>query len=69
MDILGDGAATLINHGHPRSEVGKYSIRLMTFLLKNLAETKYGAKQEQERPHTYPVDERAKGIRVQRPGG
>lgn len=60
MDVLGDCCATLINHGHPRSEVAKYSVSTLFFLLNNLAKVRYGAEEKtaQKVYSSYPIEKR-----------
>jgi hypothetical protein len=75
MDVLGDCCATLINHGHPRSEVAKYSVSTLFFLLNNLAKVKYGAEEKpsEKAYSSYPIERRsdhgAKGHTIRIQGG
>jgi hypothetical protein len=69
MDVIGAVAATLINEGHNYSEVGKYSLSTLFFLLESLSE-KYSGKNQKTTHNEYPVHQRdSKNSRIVRVQG
>ena len=57
LDTIGDAAATLINNGHSYSEVAKYSLSTLFYLIENLSQ-KYSGSPNKTTHNEYPVHQR-----------